>query len=130
MLILTLRTDKPDAEIAVYEDNKRVSGLTWLAHRELAETIHLKIKDQLDIQGKEITDINGLTVYKGPGSFTGLRIGLTVANALAYTLDIPIVSETGEGWEEKGIKRLLNGENESISLPEYGALPNITKPRK
>lgn len=36
------------------------------------------------------TDITEITVNTGPGSFTGLRVGATVANALGYLLDIPV----------------------------------------
>ena len=35
-------------------------------------------------------DITDITVATGPGSFTGLRVGATIANALAYLLDIPV----------------------------------------
>jgi tRNA threonylcarbamoyladenosine biosynthesis protein TsaB len=37
-------------------------------------------------------DIEGVVCFKGPGSFTGLRIGLTVGNALAYAQNIPVVA--------------------------------------
>lgn len=130
MFILTLRTDKPEAELSVYYNTKKLSSYNWLAHRELAETIHVKIKDILEEQEKSVQQIGAVAVFKGPGSFTGLRIGLSVANALAYSLGIPIVSETGEDWQEKAVQRLLKGDNDSISLPEYGAAPNITKPKK
>jgi len=39
---------------------------------------------------KNIKDISGIEVNLGPGSFTGLRVGLSVANALSWALDIPI----------------------------------------
>jgi tRNA threonylcarbamoyladenosine biosynthesis protein TsaB len=38
----------------------------------------------------KLTDITAITVATGPGSFTGLRVGATVANALGYLLDIPV----------------------------------------
>jgi hypothetical protein len=45
MIILTIRTDKPEAEIGLYDDEKQIIYETWQAHRQLAETIHLKIKE-------------------------------------------------------------------------------------
>lgn len=39
---------------------------------------------------KSIKDISGIKVNLGPGSFTGLRVGISVANALSWVLDIPI----------------------------------------
>jgi len=37
-----------------------------------------------------LTDITAITVVTGPGSFTGLRVGATVANALGYLLHVPV----------------------------------------
>lgn len=130
MLIITIRTDNPQAEIGLYENGKQVNYITWQAHRELAETIHKKIHDLLKGSKKELKDISGIAVNKGPGSFTGLRIGLSVANALSYGLKgIPIISESGENWIDKSLSRLDKGENEVLALPNYGALPHITKPK-
>lgn len=129
MIILTIRTDKPEAEIGLYKGTEQIGYQTWQAHRELAETLHRKIQSLSDSSELALQSIDGIVCFKGPGSFTGLRIGLTVANALAYSLDIPIVSEIGETWREKGIVRLLEGDNEKIAMPEYGAEVHITKPK-
>jgi tRNA threonylcarbamoyladenosine biosynthesis protein TsaB len=130
MIILTIRTDKPEAEIGLYDDEKQIIYETWQAHRQLAETIHLKIKELLKQSSISLEDIEGVICFKGPGSFTGLRIGLTVGNALAYAQNIPIVAKQNPEWIEKGIKDLLAGKNEKIAMPEYGSEPNITKQRK
>lgn len=130
MLVLTLRTDKPEAEIGLMMNGERVAYFTWQAHRQLAETIHLKIEELLKSQGKSLQDVEGIGVYKGPGSFTGLRIGLSVANALSSGLNQPIVSETGEDWISRAAERLKSGEDEKIALPEYGAPPHITVQKK
>lgn len=130
MLILTIRTDKPEAEIGLFQGDAQLIYETWQAHRELSVTLHRKLLDMLDGQHKELTDLGGLVTFAGPGSFTGLRIGLTVANTLAYGLNIPIVTTKGEGWIASGIARLNNGEREAIALPEYGSPVHITKQKK
>lgn len=130
MIILTLRTDKPVAEIALFDDSTKLAEINWQAHRTLADTIHLKIKDLLDNLSLELNNLQGLVAYKGPGSFTGLRIGLTVANTLSQSLQLPIVSTSGSSWQKEGIKRLQNGLNDKITLPEYGAGAKTTKPKK
>lgn len=130
MLILTLRTDNPEAEIGLYEDAKQISYESWHAHRELAETLHMKIKQVLEQSEKQLTDLRGIVIFQGPGSFTGLRIGVSVANALAYGKDISVIGEDGEQWIAQGIQRLLSGENDLPVLPEYGALPHITPQKK
>lgn len=130
MVILTIRTDKPEAEMGLYEDQQQIAHETWLAHRQLAETIHTKINDLLLSRSKQLTDIDGIVFYKGPGSFTGLRIGASVASALAYGLSVPIVSGSGDNWQLKGVNDILNGANETIAKIEYGAAPHITQQKK
>jgi tRNA threonylcarbamoyladenosine biosynthesis protein TsaB len=130
MLILTIRTDKPQAEVGLFEDNNQIAYETWQAHRHLSETIHLKIEQLLKSQQKDWPDIKAIVCFKGPGSFTGLRIGLSVANSLAYGLDIPIVGGAGEDWRIPATDRLLKGENDKIVKPEYGLPVHITQPKK
>jgi tRNA threonylcarbamoyladenosine biosynthesis protein TsaB len=130
MLILTIRTDKPEAEIGLFDDKQKSNYEQWQADRQLAETIHLKIDELLKKGDKSLSDLSGLLVFKGPGSFTGLRIGITVANALAVGLDIPIVATEGEEWISIGLDKLLSGDNDKIAVPEYGSLPHITQAKK
>ncbi|HXR50043.1 MAG TPA: tRNA (adenosine(37)-N6)-threonylcarbamoyltransferase complex dimerization subunit type 1 TsaB [Verrucomicrobiae bacterium] len=129
MLILTIRTDKPEAEIGLFHSTTQLAYLTWPAHRELAETIHLKIKELLTSQAKELYHLQGVIVFKGPGSFTGLRIGVSVANALADGLNIPIAAVSGDKWIQVGIVQLNDGEGQKLAVPEYGAPPHITRPK-
>lgn len=130
MIILTLRTDKPESEIGLFDNDNQLAYIKWEAHRQLAETIHQKIQQMLNSQKTGWEDIEGVVFYQGPGSFTGLRIGASTANAIAGSLEIPVVATSGKDWLEFGIKALETGKNHKIVLPEYGTLPNITKPRQ
>lgn len=131
MIILTLRTDKPVAEIGIFDGQKRIEYLPYQADRQLAETIHQQIHDMLGRHSMDLHNLDALVVYKGPGSFTGLRIGITVANALAYSLEVPIVGVGNvDDWIIRGINRLEKGDNDRSVVPEYGAEPNITSPKK
>lgn len=130
MIILSIRTDNPEAEIGLFANQKQLAYESWHAHRELSDTIHLKIEELLTKQHISWEDISGIVCFQGPGSFTGLRIGLTVANAMAYGLQIPIIAAQGEEWRTAAITRLLNGESDPLALPEYGAAANITMPKK
>jgi tRNA threonylcarbamoyladenosine biosynthesis protein TsaB len=130
MIILTIRTDKPDAEIGLYDGQKQLAYEIWTAHRQLAETLHRKIENLLADKGKALGDIEAIACYQGPGSFTGLRIGLTVANALSYSYKIPVAAEQDPQWLEHAITRLEKGEGDELALPYYGADAHITLPRK
>jgi len=130
MIILSLRTDKPEAEIGLFDDATQLAYETWQAHRQLAETIHLKIRDLLKSQKKELADLQGIVVYEGPGSFTGLRIGMSVANALAFSLDVPVATATGDDWVTKAIESLREHPSKKPVAPAYGAPVHITTPRK
>ena len=98
--------------------------------RQMARFLLKFLRDSLATQQKEFKDISAIGVFQGPGSFTSLRIGLTVANTLAQSLNIPIVGETGEDWQNKALHRLENNQTDQIVLPEYGAAPRITAPKK
>ncbi|HSX35120.1 MAG TPA: tRNA (adenosine(37)-N6)-threonylcarbamoyltransferase complex dimerization subunit type 1 TsaB [Candidatus Saccharimonadales bacterium] len=130
MLILTIRTDNPEAEVGLYEGSTKLAYETWHAHRELSTTLHTKIKGLLEAQGKTLQDLDGLVCFQGPGSFTGLRIGLTVADALVYGLGLPIIATQEDDWIKTGISRLQAGEDDRIALPHYGAAVHITKQKK
>lgn len=129
-MIIALRTDRPEAELVLYEDSSIVARTTWQAHRQLAETLHSKIAELLARHGYTNKDISGVVVYKGPGSFTGLRIGISVANTLAYAHSAPIVGSDGGDWLDQGVARLANGEDDHIVIPEYGAPVHITAQKK
>ena len=129
MLILTLRTDNPQAEIGLYESNEKLAYEKWIAHRQLAENIHTKILDLLKTQDKQWSDIQAVVCYEGPGSFTGLRIGLSVANALASSLDVPIESSTGDDWIEISIKKIATTAFAKPVVPVYAADVHISQPQ-
>lgn len=128
-MILLLKTATPVCEVSFVDGDWRYDT-SWEAGRGLAKGLLQFLQDELLGQGKEWEDISGLVVFKGPGSFTGLRIGITVVNSLAYANSLPIVGEMGDNWRDDGLARLSRGENDQIVLPEYGGEANITTPRK
>ncbi|MEK9196353.1 MAG: tRNA (adenosine(37)-N6)-threonylcarbamoyltransferase complex dimerization subunit type 1 TsaB [Patescibacteria group bacterium] len=130
MSILSIKTDQEEAFVGLQTEGKIVDSETWQAGRELSMTLNEKLEKLLNKNNLEFKDLEGIVFYSGPGSFTGLRIGASVANTLAYSLTIPIVGVTGEDWQDTGIKKLKNKENDKIVKLNYGAEPNITKPRK
>lgn len=128
-MILLLDTSTPTCKLTFIDGDSRYDH-EWEANRELAKGLLGYLRDQLEGQGKTWKDIEAIGVFKGPGSFTGLRIGLSVLNTIADSEQIPIVGETGENWQQDVLARLKNGENDHIVLPFYGSEAHITKPRK
>lgn len=129
-MILTIRTDKPEAEIGLFDGTTKIAYEEWDAGRQLAETIHRKIDSLLALNGLSLKDVEGIVCFEGPGSFTGLRIGLTVANTFAYALGVPIVGAQDPAWITAGIQRLENSENDRQVAPFYGADVHITPQKK
>ena len=127
-MYLAIRTDNSQAEIYLLNDQGVVQRQkVWLAERTLARDLPGEVDNLVDGDYGQLT---GVLVYQGPGSFTGLRIGITVANAVAYARSWPIVATAGENWLADGVDQLNNGADNKIALPEYGAAPHITPPRK
>ena len=102
----------------------------WQADRTLALGMLQFLTDKLALHEANFSDIKGIGVMRGPGSYTGLRIGLTVMNTLAADQSIPIVGAIGDAWRSRCIQRLNAGEDDKVVLPEYGGEAHITKPRK
>lgn len=130
MIYLGLRTDSPQAELYLLEGDREIARELWQADRRLALELLGHLEVFLRVNEKNFSDLAGLVVYRGPGSFTGLRIGITVMNTMSYAQTIPIVGEMDDDWLVRGATRLKNGENDQVVLPEYGADARITKPKK
>jgi len=125
-----LRTDLPIAELYLHDKQKQVAVKTWQADRELAKGLLAQIETFLHENNTSFDKLNGLFVFEGPGSFTGLRIGITVMNTMAYAQNIAIVGAQGETWAQDATNRLTAGENDNVVLPFYGAEARITTPKK
>lgn len=129
-MILCLRTDKPEAELHLLKEGQECDRMLWYAHRELSDTLLSALEELLARNEVEKTDLTGIISFTGPGSFTGLRIGVTVANTLAYSLSIPHVGSDGDGWVQAGLQRVTQANNSRIITPRYGSEARITQPRK
>jgi len=128
-MILLLDTSTSLCRLTLVDGEQRFDH-EWQADRQLAKNLLGWLNDRLTEHDKSLRDIAGIGAYQGPGSFTGLRIGLTVLNTLADGLSIPIVGTMGEAWQNQALERLQRGENDRIALPFYGNEANITTPRK
>ncbi|MEI6169810.1 MAG: hypothetical protein WCP56_02310 [Candidatus Saccharibacteria bacterium] len=128
-MILALRSDKPEAELYLFDDGKKVAEIKWEAHRELADTLLNKIKEILVNNNITDNEITGIIMHTGEGSFTGLRIGTTVANAMSYSLGVPIVATEGDNWISEGLGKITSSKPGNLVVPKYNSEPNISQPK-
>lgn len=128
-MILLLDTSTPTCKMTLVDDQNKYD-FEWLSERNLAKGLLKFIHDNLLSIQKDWHEISAIGVYEGPGSFTGLRIGITVVNTIADAQNIPIVGASGDNWQNDAVAKINAGENAKIVLPMYGSEANITVSRK
>lgn len=108
--------------------------VTWLSERNQSQELLPKI-DQLLITHKiKPEQLKWVAVNLGPGSFTGLRVGISTANAFGYGLQIPVIGKSKlKGDIKERVQQLLNLTTSLKKfrqvLPVYDRPPRITKHR-
>jgi len=91
-LILQIETATTVCSVTLSE-NGSVLAYKEIQQRNVhAEVITLFIDEILKIAGKQYGDLSAIAVSCGPGSYTGLRIGISVTKGLCYSLDIPFIA--------------------------------------
>ncbi|KFF41544.1 MAG: tRNA (adenosine(37)-N6)-threonylcarbamoyltransferase complex dimerization subunit type 1 TsaB [Candidatus Atelocyanobacterium thalassa] len=87
---LGLHTTSTQLGLSLSRQDRKKNTKVWNVNRQLSSRFH-KILQEF-IQPQEWKDINFVAVAKGPGSFTGTRIGMTAARTIAQQLEIPLFS--------------------------------------
>lgn len=90
MAVLALDTSTVVATAAVVDRGAVLSELSWTVPRSHSEKILPAVDDVLRMAGVSVKDITLLGIALGPGSFTGLRIGLSLAKGLAEGMGVRI----------------------------------------
>lgn len=91
MLILAIETSTQICSLALLRDNRLLAEWYVQSGRTHSTGIMSQLTSLLERSGIDKKDLQAIAVNIGPGSFTGLRIGLSLAKALAIALDIPLV---------------------------------------
>ncbi len=134
-MILVINTAREKANLSIY-DEKLICESNWETGKTLSGDLIYKLDELFRNAGVNVKDLTGIIVYSGPGSFTGLRIGISTANILAYAMNIPIVGVSGDKDANELLtqgKKLLEsaGHKFTVSLvPFYGAEPSVTISKK
>ena len=114
-LILLLETATTTCSVALAQ-NGSIIALKEVNERNIhASHITLFIEEVMFAANKKYSDLHAIAISKGPGSYTGLRIGVSTAKGLCYALDIPLI-----GIDT--IEALASGFTESFNIPDSSLL--------
>ncbi len=91
MKILAVDTSAGSCSVAVTEDGVLSADLNLVTARTHSRHLMGMVESVLDLSGNTAGDMDGFAVTRGPGSFTGLRIGLSVVKGLCFALNRPVV---------------------------------------
>ena len=91
--IINLETASTNCSVSIYEGNQllalREDPSPEYTHGEL---LHVFMEEALKEAGLQAPDLDAVAVSKGPGSYTGLRIGVAAAKGLCFALDLPLIA--------------------------------------
>jgi tRNA threonylcarbamoyladenosine biosynthesis protein TsaB len=93
-LILSIDTAMENAVVCIAEDACVLCGKTSSRQMDHASWMHRAIREMLQETGRNINELQAVAVTSGPGSYTGLRVGLSAAKGLCYALNIPMIIES------------------------------------
>jgi tRNA threonylcarbamoyladenosine biosynthesis protein TsaB len=92
-IILNLETATKNCSVALAKDGKTIA-CKEIAEQNFshAEKLHVFIEELLGENHLKFSDLNAIAVSQGPGSYTGLRIGVSSAKGFCYALNIPMIA--------------------------------------
>ena len=82
-----------------------------------SEQLHIFIKEVLQEASLSFSDLDAVAISKGPGSYTGLRIGVSAAKGLCFSLDLPLISVS----TLESMARQVNAMEDEIIIPVLDA---------
>lgn len=91
--ILNIETSTKNCSVSIGLNGKTIALVEASeAQFNHAEKLHIFIENALKSSNITLNNLEGIAISKGPGSYTGLRIGVSAAKGFAYALNIPLIS--------------------------------------
>ena len=135
MMLLAVDTTSTVATAALFRDGSLVEERAADAGKKHAETVLPLIDDLLEADGVSIGEIDLFAVDIGPGSFTGVRIGVSLVNALAFATGKSIVPVNAllalyeaSGEREQPVCTLIDARNGNAYAALYQAGREVIAP--
>ena len=88
---LAIDTSTDTAGLALIQDGEVLTELTWRCEENHSVELLPRLTNLLSQNRSSLKSISGIVVARGPGSFNGLRVGVSTAKGLAFSLGIPVV---------------------------------------
>jgi len=121
-LILNIETATKICSVALAKDGKVIASKETSEGNSHSTLLAPFIKEIMDNSDYSFDNLDGIAVSMGPGSYTGLRIGVSTAKGLCFGLDIPLIAvSTLEAMTVQAIKQYPNLDNHMILSPMIDA---------
>ncbi len=91
-LLLNIETATDICSVALGKDGKLLHEKIDTQKQNHAKLLTVLIEKMLQESNTKLSEIEGVAVSQGPGSYTGLRIGTSVAKGICYALDVPLLA--------------------------------------
>ena len=124
MLILSCDTSNSTCCAGLYEDDKELAYELSLERKTHSETFMPLLDRVVKASGKDYKDIEAIAVTTGPGSFTGIRIGLSAVKGLSYALDIPCIPVSSTKALALSVENVIDSDERTILVPAFDARNN------
>ena len=125
-MLLAIDTATRNASIALYNADGVLAELTWHSRENHTVELMAQIVHVLELLHATKRNLQAIGVALGPGSFTGLRVGMSVAKGLAYGCNIPIVGVPtldviafAQAYQSKSIWAVLAAGRGRFSIAKY-----------
>jgi tRNA threonylcarbamoyl adenosine modification protein YeaZ len=133
--ILFVQTVKDPLEVGLWNGKSIVSKQWNSAKDEVAKVLPM-VEELLKEEKLQYEDLQGIAVVNGVGAFSATRIGVTIANSLAFALDIPlfeisVVKNQDIDWEI-WLEKILKKEIKAVKIAQavYDSEPMISPSKK
>ena len=91
-LILNIDTSSEVCSVCLAEDGHMIEERNETSENRHASMLTSQIRELMDARGLKLKDLSAVALSSGPGSYTGLRIGTSVAKGICYGLNKPLIS--------------------------------------
>ncbi len=134
---LALHTSLGSGEVCLLRDQMPIDSLDWEKAGSHSEWLTLKVAELLEQNKLKPTDLKHIYCGVGPGSFTGIRVGVSFSRALAYSLSCPVSSlntldllAAACDKKEGRLLSCIDAQKNSIFLSTYQLKNGIAFPEK